>query len=109
MARYNNYYIDDYRLYSSLDTRVDRHCGGHLCNKCGKCCDWHYVSNDTRDWQWISNWKNWTHDDWDRWYRHRFWEDFERCPGSTCHYGPFDPHHRYTGLIYHDIGSNACL
>ncbi|CAF4757009.1 unnamed protein product, partial [Rotaria sp. Silwood1] len=109
MARYTHYFTDEYRKYSSFDTKLDPYCGGHLCTKCGKCSDWRYVSNNTNDWQWISNWKNWRKDDWDRWYRYRFWEDFERHRGSTCHYGPYDPHHHYTGLVYHDLGSNACL
>ncbi|CAF0925793.1 unnamed protein product [Adineta steineri] len=58
-------------------------CKGRPCAKCHKCRDWRFIGgHDT--WIWITNWKNWTNDEWSYFDNDRIYMNFTKHDGATC-------------------------
>ncbi|CAF3979406.1 unnamed protein product [Adineta steineri] len=58
-------------------------CNGRPCAKCHMCRDWHFTG-DYDTWTWITNWENWTKDEWNRFRNDGIRNNFKERDGATC-------------------------
>ncbi|CAF1199035.1 unnamed protein product [Adineta steineri] len=57
-------------------------CNGRPCAKCHMCRDWHFTG-DYDTWTRITNWENWTKDEWNRFRNDGIRNNFKERDGAT--------------------------
>ncbi|CAF1004746.1 unnamed protein product [Adineta steineri] len=73
----------EHQEFADPNTCKKLDCKGRPCTKCHMCCDWHFTGNQ-ETWRHITNWKNWTNDEWKRFYNDRIYKNFMKRDGATC-------------------------